>query len=217
MSEEKVNVCLVSGAPAVGKSTLAKNLIELVSSEVIVADMDVLRRMYRKTTSNDPNHILNKSFFEMNIPEYIAQIHEFVPDALSALITGAQQTNRKSIIVLGAHVLPGTLDKIIDPPLEITQYILNINDEQEYKNRFMGSDKTHPTRRFSSHKDAYLQFNKAQEYQNALLYLAEKLGIPIVESDEMAAQTILRAMQAKSAHLIIVKRQNHEQTTGKDL
>lgn len=208
MKREDLNLCLISGAPGVGKSSVNNKLRVLTHSLISIADFDdvkeVLRGYYRSLSEKgigfDP--VLFQSFFELSLEDYLRQSEMLTERSLNGMIEGSIERIRIGAIVSGAHLIPGKFDAAKYPKVNTTQILLVVSDEQEHWRRFSKRTQLHDKRPYMQ-SGLESKFQKIRNFQNYLIGMAKQSKIPIIECDDKAAGKIIAEMQKKATFPIL--------------
>jgi 2-phosphoglycerate kinase len=203
-------VILIGGATGVGKSTIATQLAARLGIVRVVAT-DMIREVMRALFSKELMPTLYTSSFDAGTAlreptprgddRVIAGFREqadLVAVGLKALLQRAA-TEGLSVIVEGAHVVPGVLD--VEPyrdRLVPVPVIVTVDDEELHRSHFaMGT----MDRRRERHANGFANIRKVQKYirSQALAH-----GVPVVRNyslDQAIAAVIDLVVRRATEHL----------------
>ena len=187
-------VVLIGGAPGVGKSTIATMLANRLGITRVIPT-DAIREVMRAMFSEDIMPTLHTSSFDAArlvrhpLPPSADPVLIGFGEQASAVAVGVEALISRAVnegtdlIVEGAHVVPGFLDKgRLAGQAVVVQVVVTVDDEQLHRNHLLV--RAHEVRNRPS--DRYLDFfaniRKQQKYVKSL---ALQQGVAIVPSNNL--------------------------------
>lgn len=187
-------VVLVGGAPGVGKSTIATQLANRLGITRVIPT-DAIREVMRAMFSADLMPTLHTSSFDAArlvrhpLPRSADPVLIGFGEQASAVAVGVEALISRAVvegtdlIVEGAHVVPGFLDKDrLTGQAVVVQVVVTVDDEDLHRNHLLV--RAHEVRNRPS--DRYLEFfaniRKQQKYVKSL---ALQHGVAIIPSTNL--------------------------------
>jgi 2-phosphoglycerate kinase len=172
-------VVVLSGAPGVGKSTVATRLaVRLGMSRVVTTDTirEVLRTVIPPTVLPE----LHASTYELDVPPAFAGFERQATVVASATAAVATRlaTERRSVLLEGVHLLPGFVTRnLADHPARpiVVERLLVLDDEGVHRAQLKQRARSEPGRRGDRSLDHIVAIRHIQDH---LLGHAAREGIP---------------------------------------
>jgi len=194
---ERPLVIAIGGAAGVGKTTVAIELAHWLGITGVIST-DFIREIMRVSFSREMLPIIHKSSYEadeaVDMPitdareRLIAAFHEQarrVIVGVTAMIRRAE-TERRSFIVNGVHIIPGFLPRDMYPGVHIANILLATRDPEVHRARFLERE----TEAAGRSADRYLShMENIREIQTFLLREADLNGVPVVDAVNLEDQT----------------------------
>lgn len=216
---------LIGGSAGVGKSTLAYELAYRLGIQRVVSS-DAVRQALRSLISEQLSPALHLSSFtawqadvlpgESMKPKRKRVLRGFQSQVqqLSSALKGIVERSLfegDSIIVEGAHLVPGAIDLDAIQDATVFELILVADDEQQHRNNFALRDEHTLQRR---QKDRYLgHFTEIRMIQTYLQERAKEEGITVINTSEI--DDITSHALALILNSILMQEENHSNTQSK--
>jgi 2-phosphoglycerate kinase len=197
-------VIVLSGAPGVGKSTLATRLAVRLGVTHVVAT-DTIREVLRTVIAPAVLPELHASTYELDDPPASAgferQSNAVV--AATAAVANRLATERRNALLEGVHLLPGVitrslLDHVALPV--VIERLLVLDDESVHQAQLKRRVHAEPGRRGDRTIE---QVSAIRNIQNILAIHAKKQGVPIFDLSYRSelTQHIVDAVVAELSHV----------------
>ena len=189
----RFKLLLISGTAGTGKSTLLRKISTHVDTLTQVVDTDDFRSLVKVVNATINGEYPSDAFWfrsldkERTIEELeqqCAQIQKFV---IEPLVQSAINRLTHSCIMTGL-MIPGRFDTTKFPEVDVTEVLLVLTDDDERKRRFAGRQE----KRGNSPQQINDKFEKTIEMQEFFIKCAQDAGVPIIENNEHALETILK-------------------------
>ena len=172
-------VVVLSGAPGVGKSTVATRLaVRLGMSRVVTTDTirEVLRTVIPSTVLPE----LHASTYELDIPPAFAgfERQSTVVASATAAVAARLATERRSVLLEGVHLLPGFVTRdLADHPAGpiVVERLLVLDDEGVHRAQLKRRARSEPGRQGGRTLDHLAAIRHIQDH---LLGHAARQGVP---------------------------------------
>lgn len=187
-------VVLIGGAPGVGKSTIATQLANRLGITRVIPT-DAIREVMRAMFSESLMPTLHTSSFDAAslvrhpLPRSADPVLIGFGEQASAVAVGVEALISRAVdegtdlIVEGAHVVPGFLDKDrLAGRAVVVQVVVTVDDEDLHRNHLLV--RAHEVR--SRPSDRYLEFfDNIRKQQKYVKSLALQHGVAIIPSDNL--------------------------------
>jgi 2-phosphoglycerate kinase len=193
-------IILLSGAPGVGKSTLASLLASRLGIHRVIAT-DAIRHVIRAFFSHDFMPVVHYSSFEAaraldadeaegadpDIVGFTRQA-QAVRTGVMAIVDRACQEGTP-MVVEGVHLVPGLINGELRGRCIPVQAVLTVSDEELHRGHFsLRGGAERPADRYL---DRFHQIRKLQDY---LVTRADARGVPVIDNTNID-DALARAMQ----------------------
>jgi 2-phosphoglycerate kinase len=184
---ERPLIVLLTGAPGVGKSTLASLLGNRLGITRVIAT-DAIRQVIRAFFAEDRLPAVHFSSFEAGItvdqvdaggtdPDIVGFTRqaETVRTGVEAIVARAIQ-EQQGMIVEGVHLEPGTLPEEIRSACIPVHAVVTVSNEAVHRGHFAMRGAARPASRYL---DRFEQIRKLQDH---LVGLAVAAGVPVIDN-----------------------------------
>lgn len=200
---DKPIIVLVGGTTGVGKSTIASELAYRMGFNRMVST-DAIREIMRSFFSQDLMPALYNSSFNAwkklryPVPTQEDPVIVGFREQAEAVMVGIEAIIERAIneginmVIEGAHVLPGFINKKYSDKAFILPMIVAVKDEEQHKSHFfMREVETAPSRPYLRYLDNLENIRKIQEYIKSL---AKTNHVPVFSSYNLDA-TVSKALE----------------------
>jgi 2-phosphoglycerate kinase len=212
-------IILIGGATGVGKSTIATQLATRLGITRVVST-DAVREVLRSSFTREMFPTLYESSFNADkavrqpIPHSGDRLIIGFREQAAAVAVGAQSLIDRAIaentdmIIEGAHLVPGFLEKIDSDDAVIVPLLVTIDDENLHRGHFYRRDRDTGARGSERYLKAFKKIRKIQKY---MVSSALMRGVPTISHYDLDAtltqiidHVITKALES-SARGVVVK------------
>jgi 2-phosphoglycerate kinase len=188
-------IILIGGATGVGKSTIATQLATRLGITRVVST-DAVREVLRSSFTKEMFPTLYESSFNADkavrqpIPHSGDRLIIGFREQAAAVSVGAQSLIDRAIaentdmILEGAHLVPGFLEKVDSDDAVIVPLLVTIDDEDLHRGHFYRRDRDTGTRASERYLKAFKKIRKIQKY---MVSSALMRGVPTISHYDLDA------------------------------
>jgi 2-phosphoglycerate kinase len=188
-------IILIGGATGVGKSTIATQLATRLGITRVVST-DAVREVLRSSFTREMFPTLYESSFNADkavrqpIPHSGDRLIIGFREQAAAVAVGAQSLIDRAIaentdmIIEGAHLVPGFLEKIDSDDAVIVPLLVTIDDENLHRGHFYRRDRDTGARGSERYLKAFKKIRKIQKY---MVSSALMRGVPTISHYDLDA------------------------------
>ncbi|HJR46338.1 MAG TPA: 2-phosphoglycerate kinase [Actinomycetota bacterium] len=188
-------IILIGGGTGVGKSTIATQLASRLGITRVVST-DAVREVLRSAFTKEMFPTLYSSSFEADhevrqpIPHSGDRLIIGFREQAAAVAVGAQALIDRAIaegtdmILEGAHLVPGFLEKVESDQAVIVPLLVTIDDEELHRSHFYRRGRDSGLRGQERYLNAFKKIRKIQKY---MISSAAMRGVPKVEHYDLDA------------------------------
>lgn len=190
---DKPLVVLIGGATGTGKSTVATQVAARLGINRVIST-DTIREVMRAFFSEQLMPALHKSSFEAgqtitrplaeNFDPVIVGFEEQLQGVATALraVVGRCVHEGISVIIEGAHVVPGYLAREFEPHSIFVPVVLQVADEQTHRSHFEMRGSSAENR---SGERYINKFEAIRSIHDHIVSLAHKRGVPVIDAYDL--------------------------------
>jgi 2-phosphoglycerate kinase len=212
-------IILIGGATGVGKSTIATQLATRLGITRVVST-DAVREVLRSSFTREMFPTLYESSFNADkavrqpIPHSGDRLIIGFREQAAAVAVGAQSlidraiAENTDVILEGAHLVPGFLEKVDSDDAVIVPLLVTIDDENLHRGHFYRRDRDTGARGSERYLKAFKKIRKIQKY---MVSSALMRGVPTISHYDLDAtltqiidHVITKALES-SARGVVVK------------
>jgi 2-phosphoglycerate kinase len=188
-------IILIGGATGVGKSTIATQLATRLGITRVVST-DAVREVLRSSFTKEMFPTLYESSFNADkavrqpIPHSGDRLIIGFREQAAAVAVGAQSlidravAENTDVILEGAHLVPGFLEKVDSDDAVIVPLLVTIDDEDLHRGHFYRRDRDTGTRASERYLKAFKKIRKIQKY---MVSSALMRGVPTISHYDLDA------------------------------
>jgi 2-phosphoglycerate kinase len=188
-------IILIGGATGVGKSTIATQLATRLGITRVVST-DAVREVLRSSFTKEMFPTLYESSFNADravrqpIPHSGDRLIIGFREQARAVAVGAQSlidraiAENTDVILEGAHLVPGFLEKVDSDDAVIVPLLVTIDDEDLHRGHFYRRDRDTGTRASERYLKAFKKIRKIQKY---MVSSALMRGVPTISHYDLDA------------------------------
>ena len=188
-------IILIGGATGVGKSTIATQLATRLGITRVVL-MDAVREVLRSSFTREMFPTLYESSFNADkavrqpIPHSGDRLIIGFREQAAAVAVGAQSlidraiAENTDVILEGAHLVPGFLEKVDSDDAVIVPLLVTIDDEDLHRGHFYRRDRDTGARASERYLKAFKKIRKIQKY---MVSSALMRGVPTISHYDLDA------------------------------
>jgi 2-phosphoglycerate kinase len=188
-------IILIGGATGVGKSTIATQLATRLGITRVVST-DAVREVLRSSFTREMFPTLYESSFNADkavrqpIPHSGDRLIIGFREQAAAVAVGAQSlidraiAENTDVILEGAHLVPGFLEKVDSDDAVIVPLLVTIDDEDLHRGHFYRRDRDTGSRASERYLKAFKKIRKIQKY---MVSSALMRGVPTISHYDLDA------------------------------
>ena len=149
MENGKLQLCLISGSNATGKTTLNSKLFYAINDSLTsFVDTDDVRATFQSYFHDlevkhgqsiqgvSPSPLFYKSFYDLSIDNFVKHCQEVQDIAITPMIKGSIKRELNRCIISGVHLIPGQFCDSEFPQVATRKMLVVNSDKAEYWTRF---------------------------------------------------------------------------------